>query len=199
MSDFTCISVQEAHEMMSSGKVTIVDVRAADAFAQAHIAKAKLINDENIEIFLKEADKESPLICYCYHGFSSQRASLFIFSLSSTACLAKKDNMEAKLKQEFGDNLTKAPFFLRFSFEKSFNKDWKDSNYSERHEFLENYELESAADEAQEKAEDKAAQDAKKEELKKEKDRLKAELAEEKAAEKEEADRLKAFDKAMKN
>ena len=46
-----------------------------DSFAQGHIAQAQNVNDENIKDFLEDTDKEIPLICYCYHGISSQRAA----------------------------------------------------------------------------------------------------------------------------
>ena len=78
MDDFIQISVEKAHEIIGAGDVTIIDIRNPDAYAQGHIAHSKLINDENIDAFLKEADKEQPVICYCYHGISSQQASRFL-------------------------------------------------------------------------------------------------------------------------
>lgn len=78
--NFTRISVQEAHQIIDSGKTTIVDVRDPGAFAQSHIDSAQSIDDQNIESFLKDADKKLPLICYCYHGHSSQRAAAFFAS-----------------------------------------------------------------------------------------------------------------------
>jgi len=77
METFTRVSVQKAHEIIQSGNVNIVDVRDADAFAQGHMAQAQILNDENIKDFLQETDKEEPLICYCYHGISSQQAARF--------------------------------------------------------------------------------------------------------------------------
>jgi len=77
MDTFTRISVNKAHALMQSGVVTIVDVRDANSFAQGHIADAQIVNDENIEGFLLGTNREVPLICYCYHGISSQRAALF--------------------------------------------------------------------------------------------------------------------------
>ena len=77
MNTFKQISVQKAHEIIGSGNVTIVDIRDADSFAQGHILHAKVVNDENIGIFLQKTDKETPLICYCYHGISSQQVAGF--------------------------------------------------------------------------------------------------------------------------
>jgi len=79
MDNFTRISVQKAYEMISTGNaLTIVDIRDAHSFAQGHVPNAKMLNNENMKDFLQVTDKETPLICYCYHGFSSQQAALFL-------------------------------------------------------------------------------------------------------------------------
>jgi len=77
MDTFAQISVQKAHEIIGSVKVNIVDIRDSASFAQGHLPQAKMVNDENIEIFVKEADKKIPLICYCYHGISSRQAASY--------------------------------------------------------------------------------------------------------------------------
>jgi thiosulfate sulfurtransferase len=61
--------------MIDEKDVTVVDIRRLDVFDEAHIPQAVLINDDNVEEFLKNADKTKPLICYCYHGHSSQMAA----------------------------------------------------------------------------------------------------------------------------
>jgi len=76
MDTFTRISVQKAHEIINSGgTVTIVDIRDAHSYARGHIERALIVNDENIKDFLGSADKSKPLVCYCYHGNSSQQAA----------------------------------------------------------------------------------------------------------------------------
>ena len=77
MVTFTRISVQKAHEIISAGGVTIVDIRDENSFEQGHIALAQNINDGSIKGFLQNTDKQTPLICYCYHGNSSQSAAAF--------------------------------------------------------------------------------------------------------------------------
>lgn len=78
MDKFTRISVQKAHEIIGIGNnVTIVDIRDPASFAQGHIAQARSVNNENIKDFIQENDKKIPLICYCYHGISSQQAANF--------------------------------------------------------------------------------------------------------------------------
>ena len=123
---------------------------------------------------------------------------LFILLLS-TPSFAKIDEM-TKLKKEYGQDLSRAPFFLRFAFYKRYNVDWKKSFYSDRKEFLIQYEKEHSADLAHEKElaraeaqKESEIQFEKKEELRKERDRLKVRIAKEKAEKKEEQDRQKNF------
>jgi thiosulfate sulfurtransferase len=78
MDTFKRISAQKAFEIIGSGgNATIVDLRDTDSFLQGHIPQAQTVDDKNIKLFLQEADKEKPLICYCYHGIASQRAAGF--------------------------------------------------------------------------------------------------------------------------
>ena len=77
MENFKQISVPEAQKLIHSQDVTIVDVRDPGSYQTAHIHGAVSVGDENIQEFLEKASKEQPLICYCYHGLSSQNAAQF--------------------------------------------------------------------------------------------------------------------------
>jgi thiosulfate sulfurtransferase len=77
VNNFEHLSVDEAQEMLKKEQVTIVDIRDPQTFSEGHIPHAKSITDENVEIFVKETNKEKPLICYCYHGISSQSAAAY--------------------------------------------------------------------------------------------------------------------------
>lgn len=80
MGAFKKIEITAAKEMMNKGHVTIADIRDAQIFKAGHIEHAVLVNDGNVENFLKETDKNKPLICYCYHGISSQSAAGYFAS-----------------------------------------------------------------------------------------------------------------------
>ena len=77
MESFEQIDTPKAKELIVSGKVTIVDIRDADSYAQGHIPNSILVTDENINRFLETADKHKTVICYCYHGISSQMAAQY--------------------------------------------------------------------------------------------------------------------------
>ncbi len=71
------ITIEQAKELLRSKDVTIVDIRDPAAYNCAHIDHAILVNDENLDGFLINTPKDKPLMCYCYHGFSSQNAAAF--------------------------------------------------------------------------------------------------------------------------
>ena len=77
MGEFKQINVEEAQKLIQSQEVTIVDVRDPAAYQAAHIEGAVAVDDQNIDDFLAKTPKDKPLICYCYHGFSSQNAAQF--------------------------------------------------------------------------------------------------------------------------
>ncbi len=131
---------------------------------------------------------------------------LFIFLLLSSFSFADTNaaKMQAKLQKEYGWDLTKVPFFLRFAYYKEFNKDWKETDYPQRLSFLTDYEIQLAAEQAKEKAETQAATAKEKERLRekkeaerKEKERLKAQLAKEKAEKKADEEEQKEFDRGI--
>ena len=78
MDNFEQIDIQKAQDMIRSHDVIVVDIRDEDSYKSGHINGALLLNDENIERFISDSDKTKPVICYCYHGISSQSAAGFL-------------------------------------------------------------------------------------------------------------------------
>ena len=72
---FKRISIDEAWALIDAGDATIADVRDADAHRSGNIANSINIQQDNVDEFLATADKDKPLIVYCYHGHSSQGAA----------------------------------------------------------------------------------------------------------------------------
>jgi thiosulfate sulfurtransferase len=77
MESFEQIDIQQAHRMISANEATVVDIRDEGSYGESHIPGAVLVNDANIREFLSDADRKRPVICYCYHGISSQSAAAF--------------------------------------------------------------------------------------------------------------------------
>jgi thiosulfate sulfurtransferase len=72
---FKCISIDEAKVLIDNGGVTIADVRDAGAHELGHIQNAINLQQDSVQDFLANTDKDKPLIVYCYHGHSSQGAA----------------------------------------------------------------------------------------------------------------------------
>ena len=77
MDEFEQIDVDTARLMIEREAVSIVDIRDEDSYRESHITGAVSLSDQNMDEFLKITDKEKSLICYCYHGMSSQSAAKY--------------------------------------------------------------------------------------------------------------------------
>lgn len=77
MGSFKQISVDEASRLIRDGRTVIVDIRDEVAYKQGHVRDAVSVQQNNIQQFIELTDRSKPLICYCYHGFSSLSAADF--------------------------------------------------------------------------------------------------------------------------
>jgi thiosulfate sulfurtransferase len=89
------ISIDEAKALIDAGGVTIGDVRDADNFAAARIENAIHVAHETMDEFLAVADKDTPLLLYCYHGNSSQGAANYFFELGYKEIYSMDGGFEA--------------------------------------------------------------------------------------------------------
>ena len=78
MEKFKPINVEDAQKLIQTQAPTIVDVRDPLSYQTEHIDGAVQIDDQNIQEFLAHAPKDKPILCYCFHGFSSQNAAQFL-------------------------------------------------------------------------------------------------------------------------
>ena len=78
---YKCISIDEAQELIEKNDVTLLDIRDAGSFAASNIQNSINVSNENIEQILATADKDKPLVVYCYHGNSSKGAADYFFNM----------------------------------------------------------------------------------------------------------------------
>ena len=72
------ITADEAHELMTSNEVVVLDVRTPEEYAEKHIVNARLLPLDTIdEAAAAEAapDKDAPVLVYCRTGVRSAEAS----------------------------------------------------------------------------------------------------------------------------
>jgi thiosulfate sulfurtransferase len=77
---YKCISIDDAKALIDQGGATIADVRDQGAYRASSIQYAINIQQDNVDEFLATADKDKPLIVYCYHGNSSKGAADYFSS-----------------------------------------------------------------------------------------------------------------------
>jgi thiosulfate sulfurtransferase len=78
---YKCISVEEAQELIEKNDVTLLDIRDPGSFAENNIQNSINVSNENVEHIVASADKDKPLIVYCYHGNSSKGAADYFYSM----------------------------------------------------------------------------------------------------------------------
>ena len=127
---------------------------------------------------------------------------LIIFLMLSSVSFAK--GYDTKIKEEFGKDLTHAPFTLRFSFSKKYHKEWKESTFAERRAYLTAYEIGVDQDKAQTRAQARAdalyrrdRANAARQAARAQRNKQMADAQEVKAEARADADRNKAFNKEV--
>lgn len=78
MTEFTRISVADASALIEKGPVTIADIRDEASFNTGHMTDSQHLDNTNTQDFIDRSDLDQPLIVVCYHGNSSQPASVFL-------------------------------------------------------------------------------------------------------------------------
>ena len=77
---FKELTPEEAQKFIGAKKVHVVDIRDPQSFEDGHLKGAVNVGDSNLQDFLASAERNQPLICYCYHGISSQMAAEYFVS-----------------------------------------------------------------------------------------------------------------------
>jgi thiosulfate sulfurtransferase len=89
---FCRISVEEALAALEKGRLEgrsakLFDIRDSSSFEAGHFPGAIRLGPGNIDVELEAADHQTPILIYCYHGHSSQRAAgLFAEKGFARAC-----------------------------------------------------------------------------------------------------------------
>jgi len=72
---YRCISVEEAKELIAQEAPHVIDIRDGFAYTLEHVPSAINANEATMRDFFASADRAHPVLCYCYHGISSQGAA----------------------------------------------------------------------------------------------------------------------------
>lgn len=72
------ISCEKAHEIIQTTPCQIVDIRDPQSFQNGHLTGAIALDNTTLPTFMDTADKQAETLVFCYHGNSSQQATLFL-------------------------------------------------------------------------------------------------------------------------
>ena len=92
---FKRIDVQQAKILLEQKQAQCIDIRDAMSYQQGHIPQAALIDSNNINQWLAHADKQKPVLVYCYHGNSSQSAAQYIYEQGFSEAYSMDGGFEA--------------------------------------------------------------------------------------------------------
>jgi thiosulfate sulfurtransferase len=89
------IPIHEAKKRLDDKQSMFVDVRDPGSYRAAHIPGARHLNDTNVEAFLRDTEKETPIVVYCYHGNSSLGAVGYLREQGFTQAVSMSGGFEA--------------------------------------------------------------------------------------------------------
>lgn len=89
------IPIHEAKKKLDQHHCLFVDIRDPDSYRAAHVPGALHLNDGNVQEFLQNTDKETPVVVYCYHGNSSLGAVAYLRDNGFTSVASMSGGFEA--------------------------------------------------------------------------------------------------------
>jgi thiosulfate sulfurtransferase len=72
MKTFKTVTVTAAKQLLGEADTVILDCRKLKDYQEGHIGGAMHLHDQLRDSLLKKADKQKPILIYCYHGHSSE-------------------------------------------------------------------------------------------------------------------------------
>lgn len=67
-----------SEQMASDQQPVVVDIRDSNSFAVGRIQGSKALDNSNVQTFIEQTAKDTPVVVCCYHGNSSQSAAQFL-------------------------------------------------------------------------------------------------------------------------
>ncbi len=81
MSEFSEIDINNVKEMLDSNSANIVDIRDLEAHAKGRIPTSINLDGQKLLNFVRQGDKDKPLVVHCYRGNSSKEAAKHLSNL----------------------------------------------------------------------------------------------------------------------
>lgn len=75
MAAFKTVTVAESVQLINEQQPVILDCRDVNAYKAGHLDNAMHLHEQLRESLLRKADKNRPLLIYCYHGHASEHVA----------------------------------------------------------------------------------------------------------------------------
>lgn len=93
------IPVHQAKEQLDGKAGIFVDIRDPGSYQEGHIPGAIHLHEGNVQAFVQHAEKDQPLVVYCYHGNSSLGATAYFIEQGFTRVASMSGGFEAWRQQ----------------------------------------------------------------------------------------------------
>jgi thiosulfate/3-mercaptopyruvate sulfurtransferase len=97
---FRCIGGKEAEYFLRSEGVLVLDARDGDAFRRGHITGAQHVTISGLCSVIEGADKNTPVVIYCYRGFASREYAQLLADLGFSQVYSLDGGYEAWRKKQ---------------------------------------------------------------------------------------------------
>jgi len=101
------MSQQDAKQLLDQKQAVFVDIRDPDSFEVAHIPGAQHLTEDTLEEFVAKTDKNSTLVCCCYHGIASRQAAQLLAQSGFVKVFSLDGGFE-EWRQNYPDAVTQA-------------------------------------------------------------------------------------------
>jgi thiosulfate sulfurtransferase len=72
------ISIEDASQLLAQRQPAVVDIRDAHSWQTAHLPGAKHLDNQSVQQFMADTNKDEAVLVYCYHGHSSQNVAAWL-------------------------------------------------------------------------------------------------------------------------
>ena len=89
------IDIRNVKEMLDNNSANIVDIRDPESYAQERIPNSINLDGQKLIDFVRQGDKNKPLVVVCYRGNSSKEAAKYFSKLGFNEVYSMVGGFEA--------------------------------------------------------------------------------------------------------
>ena len=95
MAGYQEIDIKNVKEMLDNNVANIVDIRAPESHAKARIPSSINLDGQKLLDFVRQGDKNKPVVVVCYRGNSSKEAAKYLSKLGFNEVYSMTGGFEA--------------------------------------------------------------------------------------------------------